>query len=417
METIKNIANELKFPLLSGGSGKLYKGDKVIWSIVVLLVFISVLVVYSSTGSLAYRHNKGNEFYLFKQLGFIVIGVIIIYFSHRINYTIFSRVALWMYIFSIPLLLYTLVFGSNINEANRWIMLPVVHMTLQTSDLAKLALFMLLARQLSRKQDVITDWKKGFIPLMTPVILTCVLIAPANLSTSLLVGANSMLLMFMGRVQIKHLLLAIGVMLIPVAILIMIAVGTYKAPNGNVVAQQNSVVKEMKSHGRVGTWIRRVQDFIYAKQEDIPYQVQQANIAIATGRWIGLGPGNSESRNYLPHPYSDYIFAIIIEEYGILGGSIILFIYLVFLYRCVRLFRKCPYAFGAFLALGLSVSLVIQALANMAVNVGLMPVTGVTLPLVSMGGSSFLFTCFSIGIILSVARNVEQMEGGTTALN
>ena len=247
------------------------------------------------------------------------------------------------------------------------------------------------------------------------LLISLIVAKPAALK-ALLVGANSMLLMFMGRVQIKHLLLAIGVMLIPVAILIMIAVGTYKAPNSNLVARQNSVVKEMKSHGRVGTWIHRVQDFIYAKQEDIPYQVQQANIAIATGRWIGLGPGNSESRNYLPHPYSDYIFAIIIEEYGIVGGSIILFIYLVFLYRCVRLFRKCPYAFGAFLALGLSVSLVIQALANMAVNVGLMPVTGVTLPLVSMGGSSFLFTCFSIGIILSVARNVEQMEGGT-ALN
>lgn len=417
METIRNIAQELKMPSLMGGSGKLYRGDKVIWAIVVLLVFISVLVVYSSTGSLAYKHNKDNEFYLFKQLGFITIGVIIIYFSHRINYTLFSRIALWMYIFSIPLLLYTLIFGSNINEANRWIMLPVVHMTLQTSDLAKLALFMLLARQLSRKQDVIADWKKGFIPLMAPVILTCVLIAPANLSTSLLVGANSMLLMFIGRVQIKHLLLAIGVVLIPVALLILVAVGTYKAPNSNVVAQQNAVVKEMKSHGRVGTWIHRVQDFIYAKQEDIPYQVQQANIAIATGKWFGLGPGNSQSRNYLPHPYSDYIFAIIIEEYGILGGAIILFIYIVFLYRCVRLFKQSPYAFGAFLALALSVSLVIQALANMAVNVGLMPVTGVTLPLVSMGGSSFLFTCFSIGIILSVANNVEQLEGENVITN
>ncbi len=417
METIKNIAQELKLPSLTGGTGKLYRGDKVIWAIVVLLVFISLLVVYSSTGSLAYRHNKGNEFYLFKQFGFIVIGVLIIYFSHRINYTLFSRIALWMYIFSIPLLLYTLIFGSNLNEANRWIMLPVVHMTLQTSDLAKLALFMLLARQLSRKQDVITDWKKGFLPLMAPVVLTCILIAPANLSTSLLVGANSMLLMFIGRVQIKHLLLAIGVMLIPVALLILIAVGSYKAPNSDVAAQQNAVVKGMKSHGRVGTWIHRVQDFIYAQQDEIPYQVQQANIAIASGSWFGLGPGNSQQRNYLPHPYSDYIFAIIIEEYGILGGIVILFIYMVFLYRCVRLFKKSPYAFGAFLALALSVSLVIQALANMAVNVGLMPVTGVTLPLVSMGGSSFLFTCFSIGIILSVARNVEQLEGGNAIMN
>jgi cell division protein FtsW len=167
----------------------------------------------------------------------------------------------------------------------------------------------------------------------------------------------------------------------------------------------------MKSVGRVGTWIKRVQDFIYAEADEKPYQVQQSNIAIAKGGFFGLGPGNSEQRNFLPHPYSDFIYAIIIEEYGLMGGAIIIFIYLVFLLRCISIFKRCPFAFGAFLAMALSFTLVIQAMANMAVTVNLVPVTGVTLPLISMGGSSFLFTCASIGIILSVASNVQKLEG------
>ena len=411
METIRNIANEINLPFFNkDDGGKLYRGDKVIWSIVLLLVLASLLVVYSSTGSLAYKHNKGNtEFYLFKQLAFIIGGVLIIYFAHRVNYTVYSRIALWFYLLSIPLLLYTLIFGTQLNEANRWIRLPILNMTLQTSDMAKLGLFMYLARQLSRKKDVITDFKKGFLPLMAPVILSCLLIAPANLSTALLVGATSMIIMFMGRVQIKHLLLAVGVAALPIAILVMMAVSSHTSNENNTA--RNELATKVKSHGRVGTWVRRIQDFIYSKNESSPYQVQQAKIAIAKGGWIGVGPGNSTQRDFLPHPYSDYIFPIINEEYGILGGVFIIFLYLVFLHRCIRIFRKCPFAFGAFLALGLSVSLVIQAMSNMAVGVGLFPVTGVTLPLVSMGGTSFLFTCFAIGIILSVARNVEQMEG------
>jgi len=161
----------------------------------------------------------------------------------------------------------------------------------------------------------------------------------------------------------------------------------------------------------MSTWIKRVQDFMYSDKSDASYQVQQAKIAIAKGGWLGKGPGKSEQRNFLPHPYSDFIYAIIIEEYGLLGGTIIVLIYLLFLFRSIRIFQRCPYAFGAFLAVALSFTLVIQAMVNMAVNVNIFPTTGVTLPLVSMGGSSLWFTCFAIGIILSVARNVEQMEG------
>lgn len=410
--TFKSLAQELNIPVLGRGrdGNRIYRGDKTIWSIVLLLVLTSLLVVYSSTGSLAYKHNQDTEFYLFKQLAFILGGVLIIYFAHRINYTIYSRVALWLYLISIPLLLYTLVFGMQLNEANRWIRLPIIGMTLQTSDLAKLGLFMLLARQLSRKQSVINDFKKGFLPLIAPVALTCILIAPANLSTALLVGATSLLLMFLGRVQIKHILLAVGAAALPVVLLITMAVSTHKAGDNSAV-YENTVTTKAKSKGRVGTWVKRIQDFIYAKNDESPYQVQQAKIAVAKGGWIGVGPGNSQQRNFLPHPYSDYVFPIINEEYGAIGGMFIIFLYLVFLHRCIKLFQKCPFAFGALLALGLSVSLVIQAMANMAVGVGLFPVTGVTLPLVSMGGTSFLFTCFAIGIILSVARNVEKMEG------
>ena len=387
------------------------KGDKVIWAVVILLTMVSILVVYSSVGSLAYRMNKSAESYLLRQVGYICLGVIIIYFAHRVNYTVYSRIASILFIISIPLLIYTLKYGSHINDASRWIKLPVINLTFQTSDLAKLALFMYLSRILSRRQNVIKDFKKGFLPLIIPVGIICVLIAPANLSTALLIGGIALLLMFIGRVRLRHLLLVVGLALIPVIFLVTVASHYYD--------QQEQVSEDLPavlSVGRMPTWIKRVQDFMYADKEDASYQIQQAKIAVATGGLFGKGPGKSEQRNFLPHPYSDFIFAIIIEEYGLVGGVIILLIYLLFLFRSIKLFQRCPYAFGAFLAVALSFTLVIQALVNMAVNVNLFPTTGVTLPLVSMGGSSLLFTCFSIGIILSVARNVEDAEGRSAAL-
>jgi cell division protein FtsW len=392
------------------------KGDKVIWALVFILVLVSLLVVYSATGSLAYKMYKGNtEVYLFKQIAFIGVGFCVIYFAHRVNYTIYSRIAKILFLISIPLLLYTLVFGVTLNEGSRWIKLPIINMTMQTSDLAKLGLFMFLARLLSKKQNHIKDFKKGFIPVILPIAIICMLIAPANLSTALLLGASCMLLLFIGRVSTKHLLATIGCALIPVAFLIMAAVIKHKSSDAEV-STPAAKEKGSKVFARVNTWISRVETFMYGGNEadnDNSYQTNQAKIAIAKGGILGSGPGNSEQRNFLPQAYNDFIYAIIIEEYGLMGGAFIIFIYLVFLFRSIRLFKKCPYAFGAFLALGLSFTLVIQAMANMAVNVNLFPVTGVTLPLVSMGGSSFLFTCLSIGIILSVARNVEQSEGRT----
>ncbi len=385
------------------------KGDRVIWAIVVILTLASLLLVYSSTGSLAYRMSKSTESYLFKQFAFIMLGIMVIYFAHRINYTLYSRVALILFLISVPLLLYTLLFGVQLNAGSRWIKLPVINMTFQTSDLAKLSLFMYLSRQLSRKQAVIKDFKKGFLPIVVPIGVICLLIAPANLSTAILVAGTSFVLMFIGRVSSKHILLTMGVAMIPVLFLIFIAAFTYDKEKGH-----SEKLPAILSAGRIPTWIGRIQTFVYSKKEDNSdklYQINQAKIAIAKGGWLGQGPGNSTQRNFLPHSYSDFIYAIIIEEYGIFGALIICCIYLLFLYRCIRIYRKCPYAFGAFLALALSFTLVIQAIANMGVNVNLFPNTGVTLPLVSMGGSSFLFTCLSIGIILSVSRNVDQQEG------
>ncbi|HTQ64652.1 MAG TPA: FtsW/RodA/SpoVE family cell cycle protein [Puia sp.] len=399
--------------------GSRTRGDKVIWAIVVVLALVSLLAVYSSTGLLAYKMYKGNtEVYLFRQFAFIVIGILIIYFAHQVNYIIYSKVARILFLISIPLLIYTLFFGVRLNEGSRWIRLPIINLTFQTSDLAKLALFMYLSRLLSKKQDVIKDFRNGFIPVITPVAVICILIVPANLSTALLVGATSLMLLFIGRVRAKHLLLTVSVALIPVLILIMAAVIRHKADGGVVVKEKTETKSTL--FVRVDTWLNRVETFIYGGSEkdnadDDNYQVTQAKIAIAKGGWAGLGPGNSQQRNFLPHPYSDFIYAIIIEEYGFIGGAFIIFVYLIFLFRSIRIFRKCPFAFGAFLALGLSFTLVIQAMANMAVNVNLFPVTGVTLPLISMGGSSFLFTCLAIGIILSVARNVEKLEGKTPA--
>ena len=298
------------------------------------------------------------------------------------------------------------------NEGSRWIRLPFINMTMQTSDLAKLTLFIYLARLLSKRQEWIKDFKKGFLPVIAPVLITCALIAPANLSTAMLLGASCLMLLFIGRVRTRHILMAIGAAMIPLLFLVLAAVIRHKSNNEEPV----ELVKRSSSGiwGRMDTWISRVESFIYSTKDannDDAYQVNQAKIAIANGGLLGVGPGNSTTRDYLPQAYNDFIFAIIIEEYGLAGGFLMVFIYLVFLFRCIRIFKRCPYAFGAFLALGLSFTLVLQALANMAVTVNLFPVTGVTLPLISMGGTSFIFTCLAIGIILSVARNVEEIEG------
>jgi cell division protein FtsW len=415
MEATKDIRfGELRNSFTTDRLLQKTRGDKVIWALVVVLTLVSLLAVYSATGSLAYKFYKGNtEVYLFKQVAFILGGLLVIYFAHLVNYTFYSKAARVVYLLSIPLLIYTLFFGVTMNEGSRWIRLPLINMTVQTSDMAKLALFMYLARLLSKRQEMIKDFRQGYLMLIWPVAVTCLLIAPANLSTALLLGASCLLLLFIGRANTKHLFLTIGLAMIPILMLIGAAVYQHQQEEPEEIVATPIKKEEGALMRRVDTWVNRVESFIFGS-DDVntdAYQVNQAKIAVSKGGLLGVGPGNSTTRDFLPQAYNDFIYAIIIEEYGLVGGAFMVFIYLVFLYRCIRIFKRCPFAFGAFLALGLSFTLVIQALANMAVTVNLFPVTGVTLPLVSMGGSSFIFTCLAIGIILSVARNVEQLEG------
>lgn len=368
-----------------------FRGDKVIWMVAFLLTIVSLLVVYSATGALAYRLKDGNTTYYFlKQLMFLGVGFMIIYITHLLPYRIFSKLAQLLLFLSIPLLLVTLLFGANLNDASRWLVVPGLGFTIQTSDLAKLALIMYVARSLAQKQDQIKDLKETFIPLILRIGLICMLILPANFSTAALLGLTCTVLLFIGRISLKHLFMVFGIMVVAFGLFLLVAA---KTPLGN----------------RIGTWKHRIETFVDGNGKGgVGYQVEQGKIAIATGGILGKGPGNSTQRNYLPHPYSDFIYAIIIEEYGIVGGFVVLFLYMILLFRAGVIVRKSKRTFPAFLAIGLTLLLVFQALINMAVAVHLFPVTGQPLPMVSMGGSSLIFTSLALGIILSVSRSLDE---------
>lgn len=363
------------------------KGDRWIWLIVILLSVWSLLAVYSATGTLAYKKGVGSEQFLIKHLVMIVGGIALMYFSHLLDYRYYAGISKVLMVITIPLLAYTLIFGASVNEASRWVTIPIINQTFQTSDLAKLALITFLARTLSRKQENIKDVKKAFIPIMAAVCVVFVLIALANLSTALMLFGVSILLLIMGRISIKQ------ISIVCLAGVVLLGAVMMLGP-------------------RRKTYISRIDTFIHPEKADPDkaFQANQAKIAIATGGIFGKGPGNSTQRNFLPHPYSDFVFALIIEEYGMVGGVGLVLLYLLFLYRCVLIVTDSPKAFGALLAAGLSFSLTIQAFANMAVAVGLGPVTGVPLPLVSMGGTSILFTSVAFGIILSVSRDIEEKK-------
>jgi len=378
---------------------KRVKGDPWIWTIVILMSIFGLLAVYSSTGTLAFKQQAGNtEFYLLKQLIFILLGLGLMWLCHLLDYRYYSRISQLLLYLSFPLLFYTLFFGVEINDARRWIAIPGTGLTFQTSDLAKLALIMYVARFLSKRQDDISDFRKAFVPILMSVSFICVLIAPANLSTALVLFSTCLLLMFIGRIPIKYLLL-VGVSGI---VLFLIA--------ASVVL--NMPEDRVKGTGRLGTWKTRIESFMDNKDEvqGDDFQTVQAKIAIANGGFVGQGPGNSTQRNFLPSPYADFIYAIIIEEYGMIGGGFVLFLYLLLLYRSIRIVIKSPRAFGALLAVGLSFSLVIQAFINMGVAVNLFPVTGLALPLISMGGTTTIFTSLAFGIILSVSSQIEENQ-------
>ena len=375
-----------------------FHGDRVIWMIVLFLSIMSVLAVYSSTGTLAYKYRGGHtEFYLIKHFGLMVFGVVLMYAAHLLPYKYYSRISQLLIYISIPLLLLTLITGTNLNEASRWLTLPVINISFQTSDLAKLALIMYVARLLSKKQDEIKDLRNAFVPIMVPIVITTILILPANFSTAAILFVTSLVLLFIGRIKLKYIMGIVGIGVIGFLFLLMIA-----KVSPNVLP-------------RLDTWVARVENF-FDEDNEGNYQAEQAKIAIATGDLFGKLPGNSIQRNFLPHPYSDFIFAIIVEEYGLIGSTGVILLYLILLYRSVRIASNSPGTFGAFLSIGLAFSLVFQAMINMMVAVNLLPVTGQPLPLLSMGGTSLWFTSLSIGIILSVSKeSTENKEEYATA--
>ena len=374
-----------------------FKRDRVIWMIVLLLSLLSLLAVYSSIVALAYKHHDGDtEYFLFKQGKLILLGFGLMYVTHRIPYIYFSRISQIMLILCVPLLLYTLIHGANLNEANRWIAIPGTGLTFQSSDFAKLALIMYVARIVTQKQSELMDFKAVLIHIMAPVFIVCGLILPANFSTAAILLCTCLILMFIGRVPAKHILKVLGLAVAGFGFLLLL---------GNFFP---------KALPRVHVWENRIVEFVKGNEEQDPdknYQANHAKIAIATGGFIGKGAGNSTQRNFLPQAYSDFIYAIIIEEYGsIIGGIGIALLYLILLYRGVRVATKTTKTFGTLLAFGLAFSLIFQGLINMAVAVNLFPVTGQPLPFLSMGGTSLLFSSIAIGIILSISRETETGE-------
>jgi cell division protein FtsW len=369
------------------------KGDRVIWAVVFFLTVLSFLAVYSSTGTLAYRYHGGNvTYYMLKHGVILLTGLLLMYLSHLLKYTYFSRIFQILFYIAVPLLLITLLFGLNLNEARRALPLPF-HLSFETSDFAKLTLTVYLARVLTKKEEDLKEFKNVLLYLMVPVLLVCGLIFPANFSTAALIFVASLVLIYIGRVKFSYILAIVGLSVL----LLGFAVGIlFMLPSGK--------------QARLQTWKTRIEQFVKGEEgtSGDAYQVEQSKIAIASGGLFGKMPGKSTQRNFLPHPYSDFIFAIIVEEYGLVGGAFVVLLYLILLYRAVRIVSKVPSNFGAYLAMGLSFSLVFQAMINMGVAVHLLPVTGQPLPLVSMGGTSIWFTSLSIGILLSVSKDVES---------
>lgn len=367
------------------------KGDKVIWAIMFLLSLLSVLVVYSAVVTLAHKFKQGNtEFYLVKHFVLISIGFVIAYVFHKIRYTVFSKVSQIGFIICIPLLIYTLLRGVSEGEASRWLPIPGLGLTFQSSDIAKLVLLIYVARILTIKGKELNDFRSVFRHLLLPIGVICILILPANFSTAALLFFNCILLMFLGGINFRIILKIMGICVL----------------FATLFFSWVWILPESIPGGRGPTWKSRIENFSSGDAKS-NYQSEQAKIAIATGV-IGKGPGNSTQRAFLPQASSDFIYAIIIEEYGLLTGFALLFLYMILLYRGIKILRDNDKPFGALVAIGLSFSLVFQALINMAVAVNLLPVTGQPLPLISMGGTSTWFTMITLAIILSVSRSVED---------
>lgn len=372
----------------------LFQGDKVIWVVVAILTFMSLLTVYSASESVANRsYNGNNAFVLLRHAVMLLLGLACMFGASRINYKRYSRLLLLLFWIAIPLLIYTLFFGKNLNHAQR--VIGIAGVTFQTSDLAKIALIGFLARVLTLRRDQLDDFKELGIRVMLPILVIVGLIFPENFSTAAMLFATCIVMMFLSKVKMKYIMGFIGIIVVAGGIFMLVSFAFSK-------------------DNRSATWMKRIERFVGGSEEEADdtanFQVIQSKIAIAGGGLIGKSPGKSTQRNVLPHPYSDFIYAIVLEEYGLIGGVFVLALYLILLYRATRIMLRAPQSFGGLLAMGLAFSLVMQAMVNMGVAVGLFPVTGQPLPFISMGGTSLLFTGLSIGIIISVTREINKVN-------
>jgi cell division protein FtsW len=362
----------------------LMQGDRIIWLVIAMLAIFSVLTVYSSADVLAQRNNFYTESYLARHIVLMLGAVVVMYVAHMVNYMQYARWSTVLIAIAIPMLIYTMFFGVNINGASRWIRLPFVGITFQTSDFAKLAIILYVARTVALMQTK----KLAQIELLGPVLATVILIAPYDLSNALVLFLTCVMQMFIGKVELRNLFS-----------LIMLGFGLFA---------MLIIMSEIFPAIRVDTWISRLKVFFEGGSPEDTFQLLQAKMAVAKGGFLGVGPGNGVQSYFLPHAYSDYIYCIIIEEYGMIGGALVLMLYMMLVIRTIRMVNKSPKAFGSMLAMGLTLSITIQAFAHIAVNVNLMPVTGLTLPFVSLGGTSLMFTGISLGIVLSVSRQIEK---------
>ena len=372
------------------------KGDKVIWTFVALLALFSFMPVFSASSNLAYiGHGTGNTLgYLLKHLAHICIGFLIIYWIHKVPYHYFKGISIIALPIVWVLLGYTLIKGTVIAGANasRWIQVPFIGITFQTSTLATIVLLIFVARYLSKKRDTAITFKSSLWELWLPVFITLVFILPANFSTSALIFSMVLMLAFVGKYPLKYIGIVVGVGIIGLTFFILLAKAFPDAfPN------------------RVDTWISRVENYVSDKPDEDDYQIEKAKIAIASGGLQGLGPGKSVQKNFLPQSSSDFIYAIIVEEYGLIGGLIVLGLYLLLFFRFIVAAHKANTVFGKLVVVGLGFPMIFQALINMGVAVELLPVTGQTLPLISSGGSSIWMTCIALGIIISVTKKEEEI--------
>lgn len=400
-------------------SERVFGGDRVLWVIIAVLSIASLLVVYSSTASMAYRKVGGDtSHYFMNQIKFLLLGFVVIYIVHRINYQLYARFAKLAFFVAIGFMLLTFFVGVNLNDASRWIRIPIIGLTFQPSDFLKVTLIMVLANALAQRQTVIAKipiipqlsigaWRrnknknldillKTTIPLLLPVVVACGAIFFSNFSTSAITFFTCWGMLLIGRVKIRELMRLIGIVVVT-----MVCALTFMTVAGI---------------GRAETWTNRLKDYVGIETEQAAdgrssndnLQVEQAKIAIASGGIFGKGPGNSTQRANLPHSYSDFAYAFIVEEYGLIGALVVLVMYLWIFFRTILIFQRCGTAFPSLLVLGLGLMIVLQALFNMLVSVNLFPVTGQTLPLISLGGSSLLFTSLALGMILGVSRQIEE---------